>query len=211
MSIMIGIPVIYNETCVRICLEHLQNQNAEVFIIDNNSDESIKRIIEPYRKIVNPQNVYVNPAWNQILEEFLKTDHDVLVIMNSDLYLNHNVVKKLSELELDRDEIIACLNLVDSFSDCERQITHASGGIAGVFIPLTKKMAREVYPIPPEIKIWYGDNWIYEKLKKIGYKLTIFNDLQAQHIWSSSVSVLPEAHQVIEQDQLAWPTVQTRI
>lgn len=211
MSTMIGIPVIYNETCVRICLEHLKNQNTELFIIDNNSEESIKKLIEPYKKIVNAQNVYVNPAWNQILEEFLKTDHDLLVIMNSDLYLNHDVIKKLSELDLDRDKTIACLNLVDLFYECERQITYVSGGVAGVFIPLTKKMAREVYPIPPELKIWYGDNWIYEKLKKIGYQLTIFNDLQAQHIWSSSVGVLPEAHQVIEQDQLAWPTVQTRI
>lgn len=211
MSIMIGIPVIYNANCVRTCIEHLQGQNAEVFIVDNNSDKTIKKIIEPYRKIVNPENVYVNPAWNQIIEEFLKTDHDVVVIMNSDLYLKHDVVHKLSQLGLDKDKIIACLNLVDKFSECERQITYARDGIAGVFIPLTKKMAKAVYPIPPEIKIWFGDNWIYEKLKKIGYQFAIFNDLQARHIWSSSVGVLPEAHQVIEQDKLAWLTVQTRI
>ena len=210
MSIMIGIPVIYSLNCVKTCIEHAKDQKAELFIIDNNSDKAIKRIIEPYKKIVNPQNVYVNPAWNQILEEFLQSDHDVVVIMNSDLYLKHDVIQKLSELDLDKDKTIACLNLVDKFDDCERKITYVNDGVAGVFIPLTKKMAKEVYPIPPEIKIWFGDNWIYQRLQKIGYRFTIYSDLQARHIWSSSVGALPEAHQVIEQDKLAWLTVQSR-
>lgn len=207
MSIMVGIPVIYCAECVRSCLRCLKNQKAEIFIIDNNSDSEIKEIIKPYKKIVNPKNVYVNPAWDQIIEEFLKSDHDLLVIMNSDLYIKHDVIQKLSDLDLDGQKTIACLNIVTNFSECERVVTCVDSRVfpvPGVFIPLTRKMAREVYPIHQDIKIYFGDNWIYDKLQNMGYTVRFFSDMQATHGLSKSVDALPEAQEVIKQDVLAW-------
>jgi hypothetical protein len=210
-KVMVGIPVIYCPPCVQKCIDHLKNQDCEIFIIDNNAEPRIKQIIAPYKKTVNEKNVYVNPAWNQIIAEFLVSDNDILIIQNSDLYLKSDVISKVKSLDLDNDKIIPCLHLVNSFTECSRETHVVPGGVAGVFIPLTRKMAELVYPIPAELKLWFGDNWIYEKLQKHGYELTVFSDLQATHQWSSSVNALPEAAKIIEGDKIAWKTVSTLI
>lgn len=211
MKTLIGIPVIYCPQCIQKTIDCIKNQDCEILIIDNSTDQKIKDIIKPYNTITNPKNNYVNPSWNQIIKHFLNTDNDLLIIQNSDLYLKHNAIQKIKELKIDEDKIIPCLNLVQEYNENPRKIQVVLGGVAGVFIPLTKKMAQIVYPIPESIKIWFGDNWIYSKLQKEGYKLTIYSDIQATHQWSSSVSTLPEAHMLIEQDKKEWITIQQQI
>jgi len=211
MKITIGIPVIYCASCVSHCIGNIKNQDVELLFVDNNSDMAIKQLIRPYRTIVNPKNVYVNPAWNQLMAAFLESDRDLLIIMNSDLYVKHDLISKLKLLPLDEEKIIVCLNLASEFVEAPRTVTKINGGAAGVFLALTKAMVKLVYPIPDSIKLWFGDNWIYQRLQKHGYQLTIYSDLQAKHGSSASVSVLPEACEVIERDKVAWEALQQMI
>jgi len=207
MKILVGIPVIYCYECVDNCVKHLRGQSADVLIVDNNAEPTIKDLIKPYQKIVNQSNVYVNPAWNQLMQAFLNSEYDLLVILNSDLYIKHDLIHKLKQLKIDEDKIMVCLNLVHDFNGEPRTATVIPSGAAGVFLALTKTMAKAVYPIPDPLKLWFGDNWIYQKLQKLGYKLTVYSDLQAKHGWSRSVSVLPEAHRIIEEDKVAWQSI----
>lgn len=207
-KILVGIPVIYDANCVRRCLAHIKGADG-ILIIDNNATLDIKEIIRPYNKIVNEKNIYVNPAWNQIMLYFL--DHpefDTVIILNSDIYLKHDVFTKIKSIDLDAQKVIPLVTGVSAFYDSPNPTTQVvEAGVPGVFICLSRKMVELVYPIPSEIKLWYGDNWIFNKLQLLDYKMTIYSDLQAIMDWSRSIGLLPEAHTIIEEDKKAWNLV----
>lgn len=211
-KILVGIPVIYDFNCVKRCLAHIKGADG-IIIIDNNATPDIKNLIEPYNKIVNDKNIYVNPAWNQLMRYFL--DHpefDTIIILNSDIYLKNDVFKKLKLLDLDAMKVIPLVAGVSEFSDVlEPSIRIVEDGVPGVFICLSRKMVEAVYPIPEEIKLWFGDNWIFGKLRKLDYKMTIYNDLQAIMDWSRSIGKLPEATALIEEDKKAWNLISKKI
>lgn len=211
-KILVGIPVIYDTNCVRRCLAHIKDADG-ILIIDNNATAEIKKLIEPYNKIVNAKNVYVNQAWNQLMEYFLAHhEFDTIIILNSDIYLKHDVCTKISLIDLDVQKVIPLVTGVSAFSDSAIKTTQVvDGGVPGVFICLSRKMVEIVYPIPSEIKLWFGDNWIFNKLQLLDYKMTVYSDLQAIMDWSRSISLLPEAHTIIEDDKKAWNLISKKI
>lgn len=201
-NVMVGIPVIYCEECVKLCLESLSGQDSHVFIVDNNSTNEIKKMIEPYPKLVNDCNVYVNPAWNQIMKYFLDSNYEKLIILNSDMILDSDVIEKINAINIDEDLSIVLPNVGDH--DINEGILEIEWGYPGIMIVLTRKMASLVYPIPESLKIWFGDDWIYRRLIKNGYKLRIYYEIKASHAGSRSIVSLKEASQIIEQDKLNW-------
>lgn len=205
MKILVGVPVIYDAACVSRCLTHIKHAD-DIIIIDNDSTPDVKKVILPFNKIVNAKNLYVNPAWNQIMGYFLEhKEFDTVIILNSDIYLKDDVINIIRSLDIDGKKIIPLLTGVNAYeSVSEIRETVVTDGVAGVFICLTRKMVEIVYPIPSEIRLWFGDNWIFRKLMNAGYKMTIFNNLQAIMDWSKSVSRLSEATKIIEEDKVSW-------
>jgi hypothetical protein len=211
-KLLVGIPVIYDVNCVKRCLSHIIGADG-ILIIDNNATPDIKNLIAPYNKIVNAKNVYVNPAWNQLMEYFLAhPEFDTIIILNSDIYLKNDVCAKIKLIDLDAQKVIPLVTGVSAFSDSPDPASHVvKDGVPGVFICLSRKMVEHVYPIPNEIKLWYGDNWIFNKLQLLDYKMTVYNDLQAIMDWSRSIGLLPEAHTIIEEDKIAWNLISKKI
>jgi len=211
-KLLVGIPVIYDVVCVKKCLAHVIGAD-DILIIDNNATSDIKKLIAPYNKIVNTKNVYVNPAWNQLMEYFLAhPEFDTIIILNSDIYLKSDVCPKIKLIDLDAQKVIPLVTGVSAFSDSPNATTQVvEAGVPGVFICLSRKMVELVYPIPSEIKLWYGDNWIFKKLQLLDYKMTIYSDLQAIMDWSRSIGLLPEASAIIEDDKKAWDIISKKI
>ena len=211
-NILVGIPVIYDFNCVKRCLAHVKGAD-DILIIDNNATADIKNLIEPYNKIVNNNNIYVNPAWNQLMRYFLDhPEYDTIIILNSDIYLKDDVFKIIKSLNLDALKVIPLVTGVSEFTEVkDHYVSIVEDGVPGVFICLSRKMVEAVYPIPEEIKLWFGDNWIFGKLRKLNYKMTIYNDLQAIMDWSRSIGKLPEANALIEEDKKAWNLISKRI
>lgn len=207
MKILCGIPCLYNgETCLR-AFSVVDEENVDLLIIDNGSDTDVKYSIDLVKNaysnvkvIKHNKNIFVNPAWNEILAYFLNNgQYDQLIIMNSDLILSPRWSNFI-------EDGISCLTTDGSHT----ANTEAFEGTPGVFIHLNKEMARLVYPIPEEIKIWYGDLWIYSKLRKAGYKTIIKAGLIANHYHGGSQSCqkLPEFQEIIEQDKIAWVEIE---
>lgn len=204
MKILVGIPCLYGpDNCFK-AIESVFKE-ANVLLIDNGAEFGVKQTISYFKDstlkvfvFVNETNRYVNPAWNQIIEYFLGSDYDQLVIMNSDLVMREGWSDYIQDG-------ISCVptdgsHLIDT-------ISHE--GTTGVFIHLNKEMARLVYPIPDGIRIWYGDTWIYEKIKKAGYRAVIRAGMLCEHIGhgSQTLKLLPERTEIIAQDQLAWAEI----
>jgi len=204
MRILVGIPVIYCEECVHQCLESLKGQDVEILIIDNDATPTIKEIIQSYPKIVNEENIYVNPAWNQIMKTFLNSNYDKLIILNSDMILEKDVIEKIKRIDVDTDKTIILPNVSDHhISEGVREI---DWGFPGIMIVLSRKMCELVYPIPESLKLWFGDDWIYKRLKKNGYNLRVHYNIKARHSGSRSIASLKEASEIIEQDKINWLT-----
>jgi hypothetical protein len=201
MKILCGIPVLYNgETCLKAFKSVIQE--TDLLIIDNGSEIDVKQAIKqmwfeyPNVKVIqNERNIYVNAAWNQIIDYFLKSHYDQLIIMNSDLIMTAGWSKHLED------------NISAIPSDgTHKQDEIVFNGTPGVFIQLNKEMAKLVYPIPESILVWFGDLWAYTKIRKAGYRTIVKANLIAQH-WhngSQTCQKLKNFQEIIAQDKLAW-------
>lgn len=214
-KILIGIPVVTGAVHCKAAIDSVKN-GADVLVIDNGADEEVKLLLNSYAEderinvSVNPKNIYVNPAWNQIIAYFIThPEYDRLIIMNSDLsmgYLWDSVCR--AQWDKDKDAILVpVINANEQIPPApyllDAQIV--TEGTPGVFITLTRKQANIVYPIPETLKIWFGDNWIFSILRGCGYKTIIPPNLNTTTQWSQTIKRVPEAAEIIEQDKIEWP------
>jgi GT2 family glycosyltransferase len=95
MKYLVGIPCLYGAGHTKEAIESVVNKpGVDLLLIDNGAEQSVKEVLHSYSNrlnvkiIINPVNIYVNPAWNQILNHFLNNKYDYLLIMNSDLILH---------------------------------------------------------------------------------------------------------------------------
>lgn len=225
MKILVGIPVLSGYDHTKNAIDSvLSQENVDLLIIDNGADLDVKPLFILYSQdervtvISNPENRYVNPAWNQIVKYFLASlSHDYLVIMNSDLLMNKNWSRVLFNRfityknESYLPNVIDDRTLVDQNIGIESICQEVTGGVPGIFITLTKEQARLIYPITEDCLIWYGDNWIYDILRGSGHKTIILNNLIAHHGGSQTVSRLIGIDKLIEFDTKLWPDVQIKI
>lgn len=220
MKILVGIPVVSGYKHTMEAINSVLNQeNVELLIIDNNATEDIKELFKQYEPLenvtikVNENNIYVNPAWNQIMFHFLSSDCDLLVIMNSDLTLQINWSDILRYWYQFKDNASFLPVVLNDCVKLERlknvQIydgtpTVVTEGTAGIFISLNKKQCELVYDIPELIKVWYGDNWIYGILRGCGHKTVIASNLFCFHGLSQTVSKIQGIDDLIAQDRFNW-------
>lgn len=220
MKYMVGIPCLYGYEHTKEAIRSVvYKPNTEVVLVDNGAEESVKKLIYDYvignknvSAIHNKENIYVNPAWNQIISAFLQSDSEYLLIMNSDLilqdqwhyvlnsYLSDNKDIPVPVITDDIGLIDYCYPLFDGSYGQEEVFE----GIPGVLIILNKAQANLIYPIPETIKVWFGDNWIYDGLRKAGYKTVILKNLLTYHSGSQNVSKVPGISEIIENDKREW-------
>lgn len=210
MKIIVSIPMLYGSSHCKAAIESVIGRpDVDVLIGDNGADQDVKDLIANYDclKIVEPANIYVNPIWNKFIASFLSGGWDYLIIMNSDLtpFGKWDEICRKRWLEKPDEILIPRLDEIP-----RNYLTAIAGakvvteGTPGVFITLNRKQAGMVYPIPEEIKCWFGDNWIYEILRTLGFQTVIPSNLFASHAWSSTISRVPGISEIIEEDKVAW-------
>lgn len=137
---------------------------SEIIIIDNDSESKIKLIEDDRIVLVNTKtNIYVNPAWN--LGVSLAKNNNILLI-NDDILL-HNFNDILCEiLKYDFDLIGLNLSEINNGNGIiiKEKKDYMSHGF-GCFMFLKKE---KYVKIPDEIKVWYGDRFLFERNKNIG-------------------------------------------
>ena len=219
MRILIAIPFLFGAEHSKLCIESVINSECDLLLIDNGAEQSVKNVLNFYHSrsnvhiISNQENIFVNPAWNQAMEFFLSLDYDRLIIMNSDLIMHPNWFEVLKNRLVEFPDEITLPIIADNilqYATCEYQSgMEVASGTPGVFISLNKKQVEIVYPIHSEIKIWFGDNWILDSLRGLGFKTVIAPNLFAYHYYngSQSVSKLNGISEMIEQDKKNWTNI----
>lgn len=133
----------------------------EIIIIDNALEKAIDIKVGKVRKISFGENIYVNPAWNKGIE---LAKNECIALLNDDINFDSNIFGVITENILTYSGIIGMGegNYKDPIDDEKGPyIDMWKPGVNdwgwGCFILLKKSHWK---PIPNEIKIWYGDNFI---------------------------------------------------
>jgi len=221
MKLLLCIPIVNNPHVTRQCIESVVHHPVDVMLFANGYNQEIQILFDNYRDLPNvkivdrPENIYVNPAWNFFLEEFINNEqYTHLGILNSDIILHRDFVGALQKFwmvypnyvpiptEVNKEEIFHDIDYL--LSDMHRWIPE---GFPGIAIFLNRQHAHCVYPIPKNIKVWFGDNWIYSICRELGFPTVMYDKLKSFHEGSSTIYSIKGIDWVIEQDKEEWPTV----
>lgn len=132
----------------------------EIIIIDNKSDKVEDKTEGKVRLVSFGENIYVNPAWNKGIE---LAKNECIALCNDDINFDPNIFGVITENILMSGIIgMGEGNYKDVYDDKRGPyIDMWKPGINdwgwGCMILLKKAHWK---PIPNEIKIWYGDNFI---------------------------------------------------
>lgn len=221
MKILVGIPFLTGYKHSHEAISSVLNQpDIHLLIIDNGATDDLKELFKNYTHlpnvsiIHNEHNIYVNPAWNQIMKFFLQhPEFDILCIMNSDLRMQKNwsdVLRNLyssicigTYLPVVLDDCVR-LEMMTTLDPALAPLKVVHEGTAGVFITLNRNQCEMVYDIPETMKVWFGDNWIYGMLRGCGHQTIIPENLVAFHGLSQTVSRVEGIDEIIAVDRYEW-------
>lgn len=215
-KIMLGVPCFAEDYAPLIqALKSFQQPDVDVVAVDNGGSLDVKRALEEMARditvIRNERNVYVNPAWNQLADKFLASNSEILVLANADLavapgwaaslLMRHEQTKENGKQEFWWGHF----GHLGSKPPSSEEADAASQCSCGSFFALTKVAVKICFPIPGELLIWYGDNWIVTKLTRARYRGVTLRNV---FCWPPTASVsqrrLPELNSILIRDQEAW-------
>lgn len=165
---------------------------SEILVI-NNSGLAIQfpALNLKIRQVVLPRNIYVNPSWN-LAANLADESSEWLMLLNDDVIVPGNILDLLTPQRLQdytligvRGDTIHHLSDHSGFSQEALSIheveNHRTWGF-GVCM-LAK---RSGYPtIPNELKIWCGDDFLFQEYKAAGGKIGLM-DLTIRTVMSTS-------------------------
>lgn len=174
----------------------------EILIIDNaivarpQFDFSIYKKI---RFIDQKENIYVNPAWNIGIKE---AKNELIAISNDDILFNPEpVFKFVSEAE---DWGAIGMSALNYNIPAPKIVTEPGADIGGGWGCLLFVRKSEWIPIPENIKIWFGDDWIVSMCRKYKRKVLKIRTSEVVKTKMSTSSNIPSLHPVIQNDRIAW-------
>lgn len=224
MKVLVAMPCVNNVHVTTECLDSIVNHPVDILLCQNGATPEIKELFASYakeysHKIVGILDVVVNdglnPALNMFLYYFLEhPEYTHMAIINSDIILNRKWLKIItSAIRHYGEEISWMPTEVDKLRVFGEPDMHdldskeIKGGVPGIFMWFTRRHAAMVYPMPKEIKIWFGDNWAYDIYRGVGYHTMMLKNLWCFHHGSSTIKTLESTSPWIEADKVAWSTM----
>ena len=180
-----------------------------ILFFDNGSNPPFEKIIKDsnftyHRK---EQNIYVNPAWNEI---FSLVKSKYLTLLNNDCFIeSYNYFDEvLSHMEKNDIIISSCKTKNISFYNLLVKLFYRLKYFRFNHTPLEySSIARRQgwlmtinlqqyklldYNIPDYLKVWYGDDWIWSQIILNNLNYALYVNRYALHIKSTSTSAIPE-------------------
>lgn len=194
-DILVGVPCYKDGPMVDRCLRSLAEPRVQLLIVDNGSTSDVKQVLVDKGIVIrNEVNRYVNPAWNQMMKWFLRSDrYDFLVLANSDLVMTAGWAAKLrAHRAANRQEQIIFGKVSSGQSSM------------GAFFAMTRRSVLACYPIPDDILIYGGDDFIFEVNRRVGFAETLAAGVTMFHVVSGTISKSPELGEIGRRDTAQW-------
>jgi len=193
------IPTIWKSEFTLTLLDRLSKSDSvgEIILIDNAPWEDI--VMGKVIHIIESENTYVNPAWNKGVE---LAKYNNITIANDDILFNvDEYFHYMQQIPLKE------FGFVGSHSDnykgekfltieLEKYDNQTNVGGWGCLFSFHKTNWK---PIPNQLKIWYGDNWIHATNESI----LQLRGIEIETLMSTS-SDLEEVREVRDNDTKEW-------
>jgi hypothetical protein len=212
MKILVGIPVFRVKDLVRRSINSAIGFPADVLVVDNNADADIKLMLKREYEgkvyvLKHDQNLYCNGGWNSILKYGIHSGYDIIGLGSSDVILHAGWHELITARAQHGNEVWIPRIAEPTTCRSSEDVTVVESQ-AGYFTFLPVEAAKLVYPIPSTIRHWFGDQYMFEKLRSEGWRTVIINNMTAHHQQSAITFRVPEAQGVIAQDKIEWEKLQ---
>lgn len=179
MIIDVVIPLV-NPELGEVVIRNLENGSVRpntIFIVDNTPTRDFYYLSDRVDLvIVQSDNGWTNESWQLGLD---LTNADALSILNDDLVLNENFLKKVREGLKDKKCGVICpRTFADQQSGWQEEMKRTEK-LPSSFERMKKRegwaftIKRECFskipPIPKDLKLFFGDDWYWRWVHKIGY------------------------------------------
>ena len=154
---------------------HHDKAVSEILLIENGSIEDrpsiLSSISEKIKLLPQEQNLYVNPSWNLGVSE---SSEDYVGILNDDIIVPLNLFTYLNYFDMDNhgvfgacDYLIQEMQLPQRFSVRYVQAATTGDRVWGYGVLMAMKKSH-YYPIPEDLLIWAGDDYLFHENRKAG-------------------------------------------
>lgn len=204
------IPTIWKSDYLIDLLVSCSNSNyvGEIILIDNNPNEGKIINLPKLIHIKETHNTFVNPAWNKGVQ---LASYENITIPSDDVLINideyHYYIEQICETNDFKN-----VGFIGMHSD-NYQLNHSQNPHFELYENKTNKggwacifsFHKENWkPIPNQLKIWYGDNWIHMATPK--EKVLQLKGISVKTKMSTS-SDLPEMKDIKDNDSLEWKKI----
>jgi hypothetical protein len=170
---------------------------GEIILIDNTNNPYIVEL-DKVNHIKEGKNTFVNPAWNK---GYHLSRFDKLLILNDDVWMrNWETLNGLDKIDLYQYGVIGMD--IDGLTNPNFELgllpTPQRRGAWGCMMIMDK---RNYTPIPEEMKIWGGDDYLFvHNRAKWGANHTLVGVPLEGHISLTADEKNAELHRIMEED-----------
>lgn len=168
----------------------------KIFVIDNSGKNLFSSSLNKVETISLDRNIYVNPAWNLGIS---LSNSDNVLIMNDDIACRTENYEYIDDLlmsqgcglcsinSIDISSLEDYTNLIFTQSDIEtnESFGNPDNNKTGWFFALKRKLWKN---IPAPIKIIYGDDLIFMRVRRLGYSTKNITNLSIGHLGSKTIN-----------------------
>ena len=192
------------EECIKSIRENTKHL-GEIIIIDDHSEEDISKI-EGVRYYLN-RGTGIYTAWNYGAE---LAKFPYVAFINNDILFSKDWDVPLVEV-LDENVWIACPYhtsgaLPEDFPEGKGRHSNMAGGIVGLpfigscFI-MEKKHWDIIQPVPECLKLWYGDNYVWESVVQ-EHQCREIKESYVHHFMNQTMDARPQNPRIAEDKRL---------
>lgn len=173
------------------CISNNEVKPDEIILIDNGSTEDIDKLVVkthsdlPIRHIRLEENIGVNPAWNLGVKE---SKGDIISILNNDILISKYFFRFITDAM--NDDTIGMVvpvsstkdkNIINELTEYELPVFEDMTSRQGWAMTLRKDIYDKIGGIPETIRIYSGDNYLFDACIWLGYKCYYITNSKIYH------------------------------
>lgn len=174
MTIGVIIPIVHEDYIHKLldCIQRNSTQPSEIIIVDN-SRNTLK--VAKNITVIKPRTpMGVNASWNYGIQKLI--NHDLISVLNDDLLIEELFFEKLQRLSEAKLKVgVFCPETRRDMSVFSPPYPIYSATCSpmnrreGWAWTIRSSVARQIPPIPTQLKTWCGDDWYWTHCYRLGY------------------------------------------
>lgn len=197
--------------------------DVKLFLLDNGSTDGTSELFKSYQPEVfirHENNDSIHIAWNKLLREAAARDPELIVLSNNDLLVGPGWADAaLREVKKNPHRYFLPNGGVGTHGSFDADVAATLPTLpqttvparAGWFLMFPPAALPIFLPVPEELVLWYGDDYIHTKLQAAGYTCESITDCCVLHHGSVTFLRRPGYTEIVARDKIVYNEIMRRI